>query len=102
MIKFTEVRNQANTPSGEGRRGNHDFVLSEVWINENYVVNIREAPRYHQLLAEGRLPPALDLAHRFTAVTTNNGGLSETHIIIGDPQMVAVKLNHNTKTLLKG
>jgi hypothetical protein len=78
------------------------FTLSEVWINEEYVVSIREAVGYKNLLSEGRLPPDLEHHHLFTSVVTNKGNVSETHIVVGTPAVVAGRLNKETHQLLKG
>jgi len=96
MIKFIEVVNKT-----KGSRAG-SFTLGEVWINEDYVVSIREAVEYNSLLEEGLLPPDLESTHSFTSLTTNNGHLSETHVIVGSPSAVANRLSQDTKTLLKG
>ena len=78
------------------------FTVSEVWINEEYVVSVREAPAYKKLLHEGQLPSELEHHHLFTRVITNRGNLSETHIVVGSPISVAHRLSKNTHQLLKG
>ena len=78
------------------------FTLGEVWINEEYVVSIREATSYKTLLAEGSLPGDLEQHHAFTRIITNNGNVSEAHIVVGSPQGVAGRLNKETPQLLKG
>jgi hypothetical protein len=78
------------------------FEVQEVWINEKFVVNLREATGYSKLLREGRLPADLSQQHSFTAVTTNTGGLSETYVVIGSLDTVANRLSKDRPTLLKG
>ena len=102
MIKFIEVLNQTNFNPRMERTAHPKFTLGEVWINENYVVSIREAVGYKSLLREGQLPQDLNEGHSFTLVTTNNGNLTESHVVVGTPATVAGHLNHDTKTLLKG
>ena len=102
MIRFIEVRNETNFNPRMERTSTPRFTLGEVWINENYVVNIREAVGYTSLLREGLLPDDLDATHSFTTVTTNNGQVSETHVIVGSPETVAARLNQDRKMLLKG
>ena len=102
MIKFIEVLNETNFNPRMERTAQPKFALGEVWINENYVVSIREAAGYKSLLREGRLPADLDIDHSFTFVTTHNGTITESHVVVGTPSVVAGRLNHDTKTLLKG
>ena len=94
MIRFVEL-------VGDSTR-KRSFALGEVWINDKYVVKIKEATGYSQMLKEGLLPPDLDTHHEFTAVTVNNGSLTETHVVIGSVPFVASRLSGDRKTLLKG
>jgi len=102
MIRFIEVINETNFQPRMERTAKPRFALGEVWINENYVVSIREATAYKSLLREGQLPQDLNEGHSFTLVTTNNGNLTENHVVVGTPSSVAGRLNRDTKTLLKG
>ena len=102
MIRFVELVNETSFDSRFERTAIPSFALSEVWINEAYVVSVRHAPGYKKLLKEGRLPSDLDTQHEFTAITTNNGGLTETHVVVGDLTTVAGRLQRDTRTLLKG
>ena len=102
MIRFIEVVNETNFNSRMERTAKPRFTLGEIWINENYVISIREAMGYKSLLAEGLLPDGLEGAHTFTTVTTNNGSITETHVVVGTPATVATRLNQDTKMLLKG
>ena len=102
MIRFVEVKNETQFDSRLERTAQLDFILGEVWINEKYVVQIREATGYEKLLKEGRLPPDLSAAHKFTAITINEGAKSATHIVVGDVATIASRLSREEKTLLKG
>ena len=102
MIRFVELVNETSFDSRTERTAIPSFSLGEVWINETYVVSVRKASGYKKLLNEGRLPQDLDQNHDFTAVTTNNGALTETHIVVGDISVVAKRLHCDTRTLLKG
>lgn len=102
MIRFIEVVNETSFDSRTERTASPSFSLGEVWINETYVVSVREATGYKKLLKEGRLPSDLDVDHQFTAITTNSGTLSETHVVVGDLSSVAKRLRCDTRTLLKG
>lgn len=102
MIRFIEVLNQTNFQPRLERTAKPRFTLGEVWINENYVVSIREATGYKSLLREGQLPSDLNEGHSFTLVTTNNGNLTESHVVVGSPQAVAERLNKDRSRLLKG
>jgi len=102
MIRFTEVINNTHFIPRMDRTAKVAFSISEVWINEEFVVNVRPAPAYQKLLAEGRIRGDLDPQHEFTAITTQNGNLSATHVVIGELNDVARRLNKDRRELLKG
>ena len=102
MIRFVEVVNNTDFNSRHERTAVLQFALGEVWINESHVVSLRDAPGYQKLLTEGRLPPDLDGAHHFTAVTTMVGAIKETYVVVGDLATVASRLNRPSGKLLKG
>ena len=102
MIRFVEIINRTDKNPRMERTSVPRFELGEVWINKEYVVNIREATGYTRMLQEGRLPPDLSPEHTFTAVTVNRGNLSETHIVVGEVGNVASRLSSPGKKLLRG
>ncbi len=104
MIRFIEITNNTNFNPRMERVATPRFSMGEVWINEQYVVSVREAMGYRSLLKEGLLPQDLDLEHQFTSITTQNGTITETHIVVGAPQVVASRLNksRDKQQLLKG
>jgi hypothetical protein len=102
MIRFVEIVNKTDKNPRLERTAIPQFDLQEVWINEEFVVNLREATGYAKLLREGRLPADLSIQHSFTAVTTNTGGISETYIVVGALNTVAGRLSKDRSTLLKG
>ena len=102
MIRFIEVVNQTNFNPRMERTAKPQFTLGEVWINEEYVISLREAPGYKALLKEGMLPPDLEGGHAFTTIETHNGRISESRVVVGSPTVVAARLRQTTKTLLKG
>ena len=102
MIRFIEVLNETNFNPRMERTSKPKFGLGEVWINEKYVVSLREAVGYKSLLKEGKLPFDLDAAHSFTTIVTNNGRVTEAHVVVGTPATVAGRLNPKTTGLLKG
>jgi hypothetical protein len=102
MIRFVEVINKTDKNPRMERTARLAFELGEVWINQKYVVNIREHQGYNRMLQEGRLIVDLHGDHRFTAVTINEGGKSATHIVVGDAATVANRLAPRESRLLKG
>jgi len=102
VIRFVEIINRTDKNPRMERTSIPQFEVQEVWINEKFVVNLREATGYIKLLREGRLPADLSQQHSFTAVTTNTGGLSETYVVIGSLDTVANRLSKDRPTLLKG
>ena len=102
MIRFVEVLNKTNKNPRMERVASLEFELGEVWINEKYVVNVREHVGYNDLLKEGRLGVDLDPSHRFTTIIVNEGGSSSVHTVVGDPLTVANRLSRKNHQLLKG
>ena len=102
MIRFIEVINRTDFNPRLERTSTPSFTLGEIWINEDYVVSVREALGHKALLREGLLPQDLDGDHTFTTITTHNGNITETHVVVGSPVSVASRLSNNNKTLLKG
>lgn len=103
MIRFIEVLNRTDWNPRMERTSSPRFTLGEIWINPRYVINIREAPGYKSLLAEGRLPPDLEKGHNFTMVTINEGETTATHVVVGGPPTVATRLEYRKgPELLKG
>ena len=102
MIRFVEVLNKTNKNPRMERVASLEFELGEVWINEKYVVNVREHVGYNDLLKEGRLGVDLDPNHRFTTIIVNEGGSSSVHTVVGDPLTVANRLSRKNHQLLKG
>tara|TARA_R110002020_G_scaffold324583_1_gene540245 strand:- start:744 stop:1058 length:315 start_codon:yes stop_codon:yes gene_type:complete len=104
MIRFIEIMNETNFNPRMERVSTPRFTVGEVWINEKYVISVREAIGYRALLKEGHLPGDLSEEHQFTTITTHNGTLTETHVVVGSPDIVATRLNKNQARaqLLKG
>jgi len=102
VIRFIEVVNQTNFKPRLERTAQPKFTLGEVWINEDYVVSLREAAGYKSLLREGMLPDGLESAHAFTLITTHNGTVTDSHVVVGSPATVAERLGTSSKMLLKG
>ena len=102
MIRFIEVINRTDFNPRMERTATPRFTLGEVWINQEYVVSIREALGYKSLLAEGHLPNDLNEGHTFSSVVTHNGHESKTHVVVGAPATVAQRLGKKENNLLKG
>jgi len=102
MIRFIEVMNDTNFNPRMERTATPKFSLGEVWVNPQYVVSIREATGYKSLLREGVLPSGLENAHTFTTLIISRGSVTETHVVVGSPTVVAGRLQNEEKTLLKG
>jgi hypothetical protein len=102
MIRFTEVINRTDFNPRMERTAHVTFSVSEVWINEEYVVNVRPAPAYQRILQEGRIQGDLHKEHEFTTITTHNGSTTTSHVVIGEISAVAQRLNKDQRELLKG
>ena len=102
MIRFIEVLNKTDKNPRMERVATPEFELGEIWINEKYVVNVREHVGYNKLLKEGRMEVDLDPNHRFTTIVIDEGGNSSVHTVVGDPLTVANKISRRNSQLLKG
>ena len=102
MIRFIEVLNKTDKNPRMERVATPEFELGEIWINEKYVVNVREHVGYNKLLKEGRMGVDLDPNHRFTTIVIDEGGNSSVHTVVGDPLTVANKISRRNSQLLKG
>ena len=107
MIRFVEVVNETDFNPRMERVATPRYSIGEVWINEKYVVNIREATGYKKMLIDGRMPQGLDPKHDFTAVTTNEGNTTKIHVVVGSVNEVAMRLESASRKeakygLLKG
>jgi hypothetical protein len=102
MIRFIEIINDTDFQPRHERTATPRFHMGEVWINEKYVVSVQEAVGYKSLLREGVLPQGLENAHSFTAITTHHGSKTESHVVVGSPEVVAARLGGPGRSLLKG
>ena len=101
MIRFIEIVNDTDFNPRMERVATPRFSMGEVWINEKYVVNVREAPGYRNLLMKGRLPENLSAQHEFTAITTNQGNVTKIHVVVGAVNEVAARLDSTAGKQLK-
>jgi len=102
MIRFIEIINETNFNPRMERSATPRFRLGEVWVNEQHVVSVREAPGYQSLLREGLLPSGLEEAHAFTSIVVNEGSNTHTHVVVGSTQHIATRLSSKPTQLLKG
>ena len=101
MIRFVEVVNETDFNPRMERVAIPRYSIGEVWINEKYVVSVREANGYKRMLIDGRLPDGLSPQHEFTAITTNEGNTTKTHVVVGAVNEVATRLDSPTGRQLK-
>jgi hypothetical protein len=102
MVRFIAVVNDTDFNPRMERTAQLQFSLGEVWVNPEYVISIREATGYKTLLREGRLPTGLEGNHAFTTLVMSRGNITETHVVVGTPSIVAGRLGNQEKQLLKG
>jgi len=105
MIKFTIIKNETDFNYRMERVATPVFVLDEVWLNPQSIMQIRPAPHYKKLLSEGCFPKDLKEEHDFSLITVNNGSHTETYVAIGNHSFIARRVENafkGTKDLLKG
>ena len=91
MVKLVEVQQRMN-----------NFRLTEVYVNPEHVVAMREDERMTQVIREGKLPENLDDRQSFTKIYIDRGHTGIDMTVIGDVQQIKEKLGLNKRTLLKG
>jgi hypothetical protein len=96
LVKLTEVC-QKNTLTSSKQ----EYSLRDVFVNPEHVVMIREDSRMSQLNEKKSLLPGMDNSHQFTKLTINRGQTGTEIIVVGSPQIVEEKLQHN-KQLIRG
>ncbi len=63
---------------------------------------IREEKRIKELNERGVLTEGLDINHRFSKITINRGQTGTEIIVVGAPDVVEIKLQNNSKQVLRG
>ena len=96
LVKLTEVC-QRNTLTSSKQ----EYSLRDVFVNPEHVVMIREDSRLGQLNESSSLLPGMDGSHQFTKLTINRGQTGTEIVVVGSPQLVEEKLQHN-KQLIRG
>lgn len=76
-----------------------DNKLSQISINPNTVAYICEDQVASFKLGNKLLPEGLDSRTKFTRIFFENG---KEIVVVGAPVVVKEKINHDTRTLLKG
>lgn len=92
MVKLIEVVNTH-------RDG---FSLREVYINPSHVVFLREDIHMKSRLTEGLLPEGIDTRQRFTKIQLRNGSTGTEFVVVGDPNLVEIKLKGTNREILNG
>jgi len=96
VVKLVEIYEER----GVGQRA---YKLREVFINPDYVVCLRDEPKFQALLKEGRLPEGIDSRQQFTRVQMNRGGQGGLDVVVvGPPQSIEEKIGKTRKKILKG
>tara|TARA_Y100000034_G_C6522141_1_gene224754 strand:+ start:101 stop:397 length:297 start_codon:yes stop_codon:yes gene_type:complete len=80
-----------------------NYIMSEIFVNPENIVNIREDAQISTLFREGKLPWD-DLSQNtvFSTITMNAGGFSSTLTVAGSPAQIQEKCFSARKQLLKG
>ena len=98
MIKLIEVCELISASKSTERT----YALREVYINPKHVVSLREETSYQQKFAEGSMPKGLDSRQGFTRITLDRGQTGLDIIVVGQPNIIEIKLKNNQKELLHG
>ncbi len=91
MVKLIEVQRMLNS-----------FRLSELYVNPEHVVAMRQDDRMLVNLKEGKLPSGLNENQTFTKLYIDRGQSGIDVTVVGDVEIVREKLGIGQRTLLKG
>ena len=91
MVKLIEVQRMLNS-----------FRLSELYVNPEHVVAMRQDDRMLVNLKEGKLPSGLNENQTFTKLYIDRGQSGIDVTVVGDVEIVREKLGLGQRTLLKG
>jgi hypothetical protein len=69
------------------------YYLREVFVNNEYVVMVREEHQMKSLNEQGILTEGLSKDHRFSKITIDKGTTGTDIVVIGDPNTVETALN---------
>jgi len=98
LIKLIEVSKRTATSGGQAT-----YAMSEIFVNPESIVNIREDRNFNVLFQEGKLPwDELNEQTIFSTITMNSGGISNTLTVAGSPVQIQEKCFSVKKQLLKG
>jgi len=98
LIKLIEVSQRTAMRGGKAA-----YEMSEIFVNPENIVNIREDGHFNALFQEGLLPwEDLNTHTIFSTITMNSGGISNTLTVTGSPAQIQEKCFAIKKQLLKG
>ena len=93
LIKFLIIKEEIiNFNTAEGHRV---YVISEYFINKNYIISAREDLHMIDLLLKNKLPTIFDKTQKFTRISINKGSFSEDVIAVGDVSLIIKKIEDN-------
>mgnify|MGYP003154176699 CR=1 FL=1 len=96
LVRLTEVCANGAVTSP------NTYILRDVFVNPEHVIMIREEKRIKELNERGVLTEGLDINHRFSKITINRGQTGTEIIVVGAPDVVEIKLQNNSKQVLRG
>mgnify|MGYP005822410339 CR=1 FL=1 len=104
LIKLIEIRQSSNVTKFTNKQ-KQQYFLSEVYINPDHVVYMREDPSFKKrLLSEGLSPDGLSDHQDFTRVNLSRSQSGVDIIVVGSVDNIQEKLGltKGTKSVLRG
>ena len=104
MIKLVEVKKVRDFNVME-RRAEAKFIVDEVWINPNPILQIRPDVTMKSHLLKGYLPEGLDERQEFSKINFGSGSTVSSVTVVGAPELIAEKIYNidvSKQQLLRG
>lgn len=91
LIKFISIEEYyGNLNSAVGQRS---FLISEVYINPNFIITMKEDLKYIELSISKKLPDGFARDQKFTRISLNKGNMGQEITVIGDVVSLIEKIN---------
>lgn len=91
LVKFVSIMEQAAPFNGTSNI-RRQFFLTDIYINKNFIIKLKEDIKMIEMLISGKLPIGFEQNQKFTLLTISKGNLGEDISVIGSLDMIVKKL----------
>jgi len=93
LIKLVEIRKNLNSATSLNSEVKQNYFLSEVYINPNHIVCMREDESLKNKLERTDLPVGLDKRQTFTRLNLERGQSGVDITVIGSLEIIKSKID---------